>query len=175
MPNRNQNMNFFGAPMNSPSNTRGMGGIPASGNDNFMDFMRSLESFGGPNSSVVQNTGGAAPTTDNFMSGVMPGGGGGDGSGMREFLFGDGDGAGGAAMPMISLGKGIFDGYLGMKQVGLAKDQLRENKSQFEKNFDNQVQTTNTQLRDRQRRRHHERSDVHASPDEYMKENRVGG
>lgn len=43
--------------------------------------------------------------------------------------------------------------YLGGKQLGLAEDQFAEAKRQFGKNFGAQVQTYNTNIEDRQRRR----------------------
>ena len=48
---------------------------------------------------------------------------------------------------------GLASAYMGMKQYGLAKDELRENKRQFNMNFESQQKLTNSQLADRQKAR----------------------
>ena len=48
---------------------------------------------------------------------------------------------------------GLGSLYFGMKQYGLARDSFRENKRQFEMNFNAQRQTLNTQMQDRQNAR----------------------
>jgi len=48
---------------------------------------------------------------------------------------------------------GLASIYMGMKQYGLAKDSLKENKRQFNMNHKNQVSMVNNQLEDRQRAR----------------------
>jgi len=63
--------------------------------------------------------------------------------------------------------------YMGKKQLDMAKDQLDFQKRAFEKNYAAQRQRTNTQLRDRQKRRAYERPDYYQSVGEYMKENGV--
>jgi len=48
---------------------------------------------------------------------------------------------------------GVANTYLGMKQYGLAKKQFKENKRQFNLQYDAQKNLTNSQLADRQRSR----------------------
>jgi len=62
---------------------------------------------------------------------------------------------------------------MGKKQLDMAKDQLDFQKKAFEKNYAAQRQRTNTQLRDRQKRRAYERPDYYQSVGAYMKENGV--
>ena len=47
----------------------------------------------------------------------------------------------------------LFNGFMGMKQYGLAKDTLNFNKMQFNKNYDAQRNTTNAQMEAQQRAR----------------------
>jgi len=67
----------------------------------------------------------------------------------------------------------LLQGYMGLKQLDMAKDQLDFQKQAFEKNYNAQRQRTNTQLRDRQKRRYYENPDYYASVDEYMAKNGV--
>ena len=89
--------------------------------------------------------------------------------GFMDNMLGE-DGWGNLALSGVSAG---LQGFMGMKQLGLAKDQLDFQKQSFNKNYGAQKQTTNTQLRDRQRRRYAEQPDSYVSPDEYMKQNRI--
>jgi len=61
----------------------------------------------------------------------------------------------------------ILQGFLGLKQLNLANDQLKFQKDAFNKNFDSQRRLTNAELRDRQATRN---IDVAGSTpvDEYM-------
>ena len=65
-------------------------------------------------------------------------------------------GWGGEAMDMAS---GLMSGYLGMKQYGIAKKTLSENKRQFDANYAVQKNLTNSRLEGRQKAR------IAASPD----------
>ena len=89
--------------------------------------------------------------------------------GFMDNMLGE-DGWGNLALRGVSAG---LQGFMGMKQLGLAKDQLDFQKQSFNKNYGAQKQTTNTQLRDRQRRRYAEQPDSYVSPDEYMKQNGI--
>jgi hypothetical protein len=91
------------------------------------------------------------------------------GGGFMDNMLGK-DGWGNLALSGVSAG---LQGFMGMKQLALAKDQLDFQKQSFNKNYGAQKQTTNTQLRDRQRRRYAEQPDSYVSPDEYMKQNRI--
>lgn len=150
-------------------------------NDQFINQLSQLGL--GSVASTAGNTGdlGVVPTTSSFLSGAGPesvgsiaGGSGGLGlssgatganavgeagtfAGLGDFLFGstaeDGSQTGGAALPLISLGQGIFNGFLGNKQLNLAKDQFKQRKREFSKNFEAQAKITNGRIRDRQRAR----------------------
>jgi len=75
----------------------------------------------------------------------------------------------GMGMYGLKAATGIANAWLGMKQYGLAKNQLKENKRQFNLNYDAQKNTTNAQLADRQRSRV-AGSSGQIGVDEYMKE-----
>lgn len=82
----------------------------------------------------------------------------------------DEPGIGGFALGALNAGSNLF---FGMKQYGLAKQTLAENKRQFEMNYDAQRQTTNAALEDRQRARVASNSGAYQSVSDYMKENGV--
>jgi hypothetical protein len=63
--------------------------------------------------------------------------------------------------------------YMGMKQYGLAKETLANNKAQFERNFAAQRQTTNAALEDRQRARVASNPGAYQSVGDYMNQNEV--
>lgn len=58
----------------------------------------------------------------------------------------------------LGAAQGLMGGYLGMQQLGLAKDQLATQKEQWGKNFGAQQKTTNERLATRQARRNKENS-----------------
>src|SRR5690606_22740964 len=82
-----------------------------------------------------------------------------------------------ASMEGLQLGTQVLGGlgnlYLGMKNYGLMKDQLRQSQRQFEKNFGAQRQTLNTQLEDRQRARVAANPGAYQSVGSYMDQNRI--
>lgn len=80
------------------------------------------------------------------------------------------DGWGNLALGGLEAG---FGAYTGLKQLDIAKDQLDFQKSAFNKNYNAQKQTTNTNLRDRQKRRYAENPDHYESAEKYMKKNGV--
>lgn len=69
--------------------------------------------------------------------------------------------------------QGLGSLYMGMKQYGLAKDQLGFQKDAFSKNYEAQKMATNTQLEDRQRARVASNSGAYQSVGDYMKQNGV--
>jgi hypothetical protein len=79
-------------------------------------------------------------------------------------------GWGGTALGVM---KGLSGAYLGMKQYGLAKDQLKEGKRQFEKNYGAQRTLTNSNLEDRQRARIASNPGAYQSVSTYMDKNGV--
>lgn len=80
------------------------------------------------------------------------------------------DGWGGLALGAAT---GLGSLYLGMQQYNLAKETLANNKAQFERNFANQVKTTNTNLEDRQRARVASNAGAYQSVGDYMSTNGV--
>lgn len=65
----------------------------------------------------------------------------------------DGTKTQGGAGLALGTAQGLFNAWMGMKQYGLAKQQLAEGKQQFALNYDAQRTTTNAQLQDRQNAR----------------------
>lgn len=73
----------------------------------------------------------------------------------------------------LGAGQGLFNAWLGMQQLGLAKDTLSFNKDQFNKNFGAQQKTTNARLEDRQRARVASNAGAYQSVGDYMQQNRI--
>ena len=65
--------------------------------------------------------------------------------------------------------QGLGNSYMAMKQYGLAEDALKEQKRQFNTNFEAQRKMTNSQLSDRQRARVASNEGAYQSEAEYMK------
>lgn len=72
------------------------------------------------------------------------------------------------ALPAAQIGQSLFNSWLGMKQYGLAKKNFRENKRQFNLNYDAQKNLTNSRLEDRQRARIASNPNGYMSVGEYM-------
>ena len=73
----------------------------------------------------------------------------------------------------LGAASGLASTFLGMKQYGLAKQTLAENKRQFQLNYDAQKQTTNTRLEDRQRARVASNAGAYQSVGAYMGANGI--
>lgn len=85
----------------------------------------------------------------------------------------DGSTVGPSAFSTFATGaSSLLNGYLGMKQYGLAKKSLAENTRQFNMNYENQRKTTNTSLRDRQIARN-SAGGGYMDTDEYMRQNGI--
>lgn len=71
--------------------------------------------------------------------------------------------------------QGIGNAFMGMKQYGLAKDQLAQSKKQFDLNYGAQQKTTNAALADRQTARVASAggSGAYQSVGDYMKKNGI--
>ena len=98
-------------------------------------------------------TGGVTPVDSNWYDGML-----------------GPDGWGGLA---LNAAGGLASTFLGMKQYGLAKQTLAENKRQFQLNYDAQKQTTNTRLEDRQRARVASNAGAYQSVGDYMATNGI--
>lgn len=79
----------------------------------------------------------------------------------------------GWAPTALGVGQAIMGGIQGNKAMGLAQDQLKEGKRQFNLNYNAQKQTTNTQMEDRQRARVASSPGAYESVDSYMTKNKV--
>lgn len=73
----------------------------------------------------------------------------------------------------LGAAQGIFNGYMGMKQYGLAKEKLAESKRQFELNYGAQKSLNNSLLEDRQRARVASNAGAYQSVGDYMDKNGV--
>ena len=105
----------------------------------------------------------------NFNSGATNMSGPGAKTGFLDGAFGP-DGWGNLA---LNAAGGLASTFLGMKQYGLAKQTLAENKRQFQLNYDAQKQTTNTRLEDRQRARVASNAGAYQSVGDYMTVNGI--
>jgi len=116
------------------------------------------------------------------LGGLVPDGGGDTsytGNGLFTALFGGkntktGFQTSGMISPIASLLGSGAQAWLGGKQVGLAEDTLDFQKDAFSRQFNNQATLTNASLRDRQAVRYARDPNRYQSPDEYMKQNKVG-
>lgn len=115
--------------------------------------------------------GGSAPALQNVsplnMGGTdVPGGSGGS---ILDSVLGNAKtgrmGWGGLALGAASA---LGNAWMGMKQYGLAKDSLKENRRQFDLNFNAQKQMVNSQLEDRQRARNASNPTAYESTGSYM-------
>lgn len=73
----------------------------------------------------------------------------------------------------LGVGQGLFSGYLGLQQLGMAKKAFGENQRQFNLNYDAQRRTTNSALEDRQRARLASNPGAYESIGSYMDRNGV--
>lgn len=77
---------------------------------------------------------------------------------------------GGQALGLL---QGLGSAYMGMKQYGLAKEQLQFSKDAFNKNYGAQRQMMNAQLEDRQRARVAANPGAYQSVGDYMTKNGI--
>ena len=80
------------------------------------------------------------------------------------------NGWGSAALGLI---QGLGSTYMGMKQYGLAKEQLQFSKDSFNKNYAAQAQMTNASMEDRQRARVASNAGAYQSVGDYMAKNGI--
>lgn len=148
-----------------------------------MDWLKSLTGFGAPNSSggTFENYGnwnnmaqlntadplggfmvkqGILNTPENMQGGFLSG------------MVGTKDAPGWGGMA-LGAAQGLGNAFMGMKQYGLAKKTLKENKRQFQENFNAQKKTTNASLEDRQRARVAANSGGYESVGDYMNKYRI--
>jgi hypothetical protein len=136
------------------------------------------QTLGAP-STQMAGLGGFSPIGGNWLSNMF-GGGGSQGGGLfsANSMFGGintktGVGTQGWVPIALGLGQALFGAMQGRQAVGLAKDQFKEARRQFDLNFDAQRKTTNTALEDRQRARVASNPTAYQSVEDYMNKNRV--
>ena len=107
-------------------------------------------------------------------SGIDMGNGSGAGGNWWDSMVGtkEAPGWGGMALGGASA---LMNGFMAMKQYGLAKDTLAANKEQFRLNYDAQKKTTNSSLEDRQRARVASNPGAYQSVGSYMAQHGIGG
>jgi hypothetical protein len=92
-------------------------------------------------------------------------------------VAGNNPGAGGFNLGNLATGvntaSNLFGAWTGFKQLGLAKDSLKESKRQFNLNYDNQKTLTNSRLEDRQRARYASNPGQYESVGTYMNKNGI--
>jgi hypothetical protein len=120
--------------------------------------LANMPGFGGL--TIANMNGGAVAQPNSFLPDFLKGA-----IGTKEA-----PGWGGMALGAAS---GLASAWLGMKQYGIAKQTLEENKRQFQLNYDAQRQTTNTRLEDRQRARVASNPGAYESLSDYMNKNGV--
>ena len=89
-----------------------------------------------------------------------------------QSMLGTKDAPGWGGLALNAAG-GLASTFLGMKQYGLAKKTLAENKRQFQLNYDAQKQTTNARLEGRQAARVSRDPTAYQSVGDYMNKNRI--
>ena len=73
----------------------------------------------------------------------------------------------------VGIANSLANAYFGWKNLGLAKDQFNFQKDAWNKNFANQVITTNNQLEEQARKRYSNSPTSNMTPEEYMAKHRV--
>lgn len=93
----------------------------------------------------------------------------------KMFGYQDGNIQYGAMAPTLLQGAGgLAQSWLGMQQLDQAKEQFAFEKDAFQKQYNNQVQLTNANLRDRQSARVAAAPGAYQSVGDYMNQNKVG-
>ena len=96
-------------------------------------------------------------------------------TGMQKWLGGT-NAAGASTMGIIpaatTIGSTLLNGFMGMKQYGLAKDQFKFAKQAYRENIDMQKKTLNTRMEDRARARA-AADPTEVSAEEYMQKNKL--
>ena len=131
-----------------------MGTLSPEFNNNYMDsfnrYGNTVGSGGGYSGSQGYGSNPALPDLPGLEVGLGTGGKDPKGFSFLEHITGaerDGMKTGSLGNLGLNLGSTLLNGYLGMKQYGLAKDSLAFEKDSFNKNYAAQKQLTNNQLR----------------------------
>lgn len=73
--------------------------------------------------------------------------------GLTGYTKADGTKVNGWGMPALGAANSLLNGWIGLEQLGVAKKSLKEQKRQFDMNWEAQKTSTNRQLADRQAQR----------------------
>jgi hypothetical protein len=97
------------------------------------------------------------------------------GGGMGQGDSGAPAGMSGFQMAQVGIGAGsaLLKGYLGMKQYGLAKEQLAFAKSSYNENLKNTKKTINSRIEGKARSRYSSNPDFYQNPDDYLATHKV--
>jgi hypothetical protein len=128
-------------------------GSPIQGNLGFNAGQSSVPGF---------NTGLSSPSSGSWFSGLLN----------KNTLLGTREQPGAIGLG-LQAAAGIAGTFMGMKQYGLAKQRLQDQKDQFNMNYAAQRTTTNAQLEDRQRARVAANPNAYESVGVYMDRNRI--
>lgn len=127
--------------------------------------------FGLGDEGVINPATGVAASAASTANGIT------DGSSLWDSFFqsknAQGMSSGGWGTAALGIGQGLASAWLGFQQYGLAKDTLKTNKEQFNKNYAAQKQTTNASLEDRQRARVASNPGAYQSVGTYMNQNGI--
>ena len=82
-------------------------------------------------------------------------------------------GQSGWVSPAVGIASGLLQGFMGMQNYGLAKEQLALQREAYETNTANQKKLVNSQLEDRQRARVASNSGAYQSVSDYMRQNGI--
>lgn len=149
--------------------TPGVGGLSYNNYQNLLGYGQSSSSPSllgmGPSGVLGGNTPGVGNTPDSSPMGIF--------DGFLQQRNKDGSTFGGWGTSALGIAQGLGSAWMGMKQYGLAKDTLQNNKDQFNKNYAAQKQTTNSALEDRQRARVASNSGAYESVGNYMTKNGI--
>lgn len=149
------------------------------GQQSFGGYLDSLQSW---SSGLSPNATGAVPDVNLGFAGTPPGGTPVTGAtpqagGILSTLFGSTNQQGnfvpGVGSQLLGAAGGLANTFLGYQQYKLAKDSLRENRRQFNLNFESQRTLTNSRLRDRQRARVAANPGGYESVGSYMQQNGI--
>lgn len=116
-----------------------------------------IPSFGGEAAGAGGGTGMFGGLFDNFLTSK-------DANGITTQGWGG---------PALGAASGLLQGFMGMKQYGLAKQGLEDQRRQFDLNYQAQKTTTNTALEDRQRARVASNSGAYESVGSYLDRNGI--
>lgn len=142
----------------------GSGGASALFGQNYGNLGSGTFGIGDNSSALLSNAAGGGGSWMDAFKGLNLFGSTDENSGIRtDGLLGSG----------LGIMKGLGSAYMGMKQYGLAKDQLNLAKKAYNNNYAAQKKSTNAILEDRQRARVASNSGAYESVDGYMQKNGI--